>query len=301
MTLRQEMIQALGRAPLLLDKSTGLVSGFVLRHLDHDGGFMGRDNKSDLYYTVFGIELAISLELSLPVDLIKRYLAGFESGHGLDLVHLSCLARSYTNLADISSFTIDSGLKEGLTQRLVELRCADGSFSANQSDAHGNAYGCFMALTMCEDMGVAPPDPDAILNCLDKLEMDDGGFANEQAGGISTTPSTAAAICSYHMLGRPLPERGAEWLMGRASERGGFCAFKSDSPMNLPDLLSTATALQAISYFPENKIIREGHLEFLDTLWNPEGGFSGTWADPVIDCEYTYYGLLALGYLAEIP
>lgn len=301
MTLRQDMIQALTRAPQLLNKSTDLVRKYVMEQLGEDGGFQGRDNKSDLYYTVFGIELLIALDCSMPVDLVKKYLDSFDRGHYLDLVHLSSLTRSYRNLADISPYRLDSGFKDGVIQRLNALRCADGGFSTNQSDMHGNLYGCFLALAMSQDIDTNVSDPEAIINCLKKLEMDDGGFANEQAGSISTTPSTAAALCSYHMLGYPLPEKAIEWLMNRTSRNGGFCAFKSDSPLNMPDLLSTATALQALSYSNSTNIGRELHLDFLDSLWNPLGGFSGTWADPTVDCEYTYYGLLALGYLADIP
>jgi hypothetical protein len=44
--------------------------------------------------------------------------------------------------------------------------------------------------------------------------------------------------------------------------------------------------------------IREPCLDFLDTLWTNRGGFYGTWADDTLDCEYTYYGLLALGHLS---
>jgi len=44
---------------------------------------------------------------------------------------------------------------------------------------------------------------------------------------------------------------------------------------------------------------RDRHLDYLDSLWNAEGGFRGHWADDVVDCEYTYYGLLALGTLTQ--
>src|SRR5439155_373210 len=36
-------------------------------------------------------------------------------------------------------------------------------------------------------------------------------------------------------------------------------------------------------------------LKFLETN---EGAFHGQWADDHVDCEYTYYGLLALGHLS---
>jgi hypothetical protein len=44
--------------------------------------------------------------------------------------------------------------------------------------------------------------------------------------------------------------------------------------------------------------IREACLDFVDSLWTSQGAFYGTWADDVADCEYTFYGLLALGHLA---
>jgi hypothetical protein len=43
--------------------------------------------------------------------------------------------------------------------------------------------------------------------------------------------------------------------------------------------------------------VKEKCLDFLDGLWSPEGGFAPSWADEVLDCEYTYYGLLSLGHL----
>jgi len=33
-------------------------------------------------------------------------------------------------------------------------------------------------------------------------------------------------------------------------------------------------------------------------LWTNRGGFYGNWLDDTLDCEYTYYGLLALGHLS---
>ena len=44
--------------------------------------------------------------------------------------------------------------------------------------------------------------------------------------------------------------------------------------------------------------IKEGRLDFVDTLWTPRGSFFGHWGEEILDCEYTYYGLLALGHLS---
>ena len=43
--------------------------------------------------------------------------------------------------------------------------------------------------------------------------------------------------------------------------------------------------------------IREACTEFVDLLWQDNGGFIGHPADDVPDCEYTFYALLALGIL----
>jgi len=44
--------------------------------------------------------------------------------------------------------------------------------------------------------------------------------------------------------------------------------------------------------------VREPCLDFLNSLWSPRGAFRGSWVDDALDCEYTYYGLLALGHLS---
>jgi hypothetical protein len=67
----------------------------------------------------------------------------------------------------------------------------------------------------------------------------------------------------------------------------------------MPDLLSTAVALHALDGMQVDLTpFKEPCLDFIDSLWSNEGGFHGYWADDVLDIEYTYYGLLALGHLA---
>ena len=67
----------------------------------------------------------------------------------------------------------------------------------------------------------------------------------------------------------------------------------------MPDLLSTATSLHALAGLQVSFArVKEKCLDFIDTLWSNRGGFVGTWADDTLDCEYTYYALLALGHLS---
>ena len=96
------------------------------------------------------------------------------------------------------------------------------------------------------------------------------------------------------------PDRDAGmWLLDRCHKSGGFFAVPA-APV--PDLLSTATALHALSALGVPVTgVREPCLDFVDSLWTNRGGFFGTWADDAADCEYTYYALLALGHLSLDP
>jgi prenyltransferase beta subunit len=88
-----------------------------------------------------------------------------------------------------------------------------------------------------------------------------------------------------------------DWLLKQMHPQGGFLAMPR-AP--LPDLLSTATSLHALACLETtlSNETRELCLDFLDSLWTAEGGFHGHWADDMLDAEYTFYGLLALGHLS---
>jgi hypothetical protein len=106
---------------------------------------------------------------------------------------------------------------------------------------------------------------------------------------------TAAAVMLLRALGgAPDPHLGV-WLLDRCQSNGGFLAGPA-AP--IPDLLSTATGLHALAALDVPIAgLREACLDFVDSLWTNRGGFYGSWVDDDIDCEYTYYGLLALGHL----
>ena len=161
--------------------------------------------------------------------------------------------------------------------------------------AHGSAYHAFLAMGAYQDLGTMPPAPDRIAASLAALQSADGAFANDPGRPHGSTPATAAAVTLIRHLDMPASPALADWLLARCHD-GGFFA-SPDAPV--PDLLSTATALHALSSLHASiDGIREGCLDFVDSLWTSQGAFYGTWADDVPDCEYTFYGLLALGHLA---
>jgi len=53
MTIRLDMRRTVSRASDALGDSVDLVRDFLRQQLAPNGGFQGRDGRSDLYYTVF--------------------------------------------------------------------------------------------------------------------------------------------------------------------------------------------------------------------------------------------------------
>jgi prenyltransferase beta subunit len=292
------MRRAVGKGGNVLGDSLEAVRGFLRRQWASEGGFLGRDGRSDLYYTVFGLEAALVLHVDVPRSSMSDYLGRFGAGESLDLVHLACLIRSWANLVDSPSGEIAAPVREALVRHLLACRSTDGGFHTTRGASRGSAYGAFLALGGCQDLGVDCPDARALAASIDSLQMPDGGFANEPAMTAGVTTATAAAVCIFHYLEQPVPGSALRWLLERAHPFGGFTAISFAGSAGIPDLLSTATALHALSLAGVGPgDMREKHLDYLDSLWSPQGGFRGHAADDVVDCEYTYYGLLSLGNL----
>lgn len=300
MTLRLDMRKAVSRAEVLETESRDAVVEFLLRQLNEDGGFRGRSESSDLYYSTFALEALLALDANVPLDRIYGYLRSFGHGNDLDFIHLACLVRSLTNLAEGSGMDLQTAMSGAILANLQRYRSVDGAFATSVGAEAGSAYACFFALGVYQDLEAQFDVRDPVLECLERLKIPDGGFANDSSTKLSSTPATAAAVSILHYLQEPIPGASIEWLAGRAHPEGGFTpiAFASDSV--IPDLLSTATALHSLRLAGASvDKLREDCLDFLDSLWSREGGFQGSWADDIVDCEYTYYGLLALGHLSE--
>ena len=287
------MLQVARLSPKLLGDSAELVSGFLRSQLNPDGGFRDRAGNSDLYYTVFGLDALHALRADFPAKQVHSFLQSFGDGASLDFVHLGCLARCWASLP--SDLRTDAPA-DAILSRLATFRSADGGYAAEPGAADGTVYGCFLGSATYQDLGREAPDSAGLLRCIQRLRAEDGGYANQQDVPLGLTPATAAAVTLLRHLGEPIPHELGEWLLARHQAEGGFFA----TPMApLPDLLSTATALHALSGMHASlDAIREPCLDFIDTLWTNQGGFHGNWTDDDLDCEYTYYGLLALGHLS---
>lgn len=293
MSLRLEMLQVARLAPPVLGDAAELIEKFVRGSQLPDGGFRDRDGESDLYYTSFAIDALTALQADLPEQTLASYLQKFGDGEGLDFVHLCCLARCWSALKTTKPAAADL---DKIYERLEGYRTEEGGYDQTPDSDHGSAYGCLLAFGAYADHGRRPPNPDSLTTCLDALQTDEGGWANDTWMPIGNGPATAAAVTLSRNLQHPLPSNVVEFLLGLLHPQGGFLPFEG-APM--PDLLSTAVTLHALDGLqaPIDKL-KEHCLDYVDTLWTAEGGFHGSWEDDELDLEYTYYGLLALGHLA---
>ena len=293
MSLRLQLLQVARLAPKLLGDSTDLVREFFRSQLS-DGAGRDRSGDPDLYYTIFALAGMQALEMEIPVAEVAAYLDSHGSGEGLDFVHLSALARSW---AAIGKERMPKGVDQGILKQIESYRKPDGGYEGDHKLKHGTAYGAFVALGAYEDLGQLPPDKLKLIQALKMLESRDGGWSNFPNAPLGATNATAGAVTLIQHLGFPVNQSVGDWLLSVVHEQGGFLAVPK-APM--PDLLSTATALHALTAM-ERRIpsgVHEGCLDFIDTLWSAKGGFHGHWADDHLDAEYTFYGLLALGRLS---
>lgn len=290
MSFRLEMLQVARLAPQLLGESRDLVAGFVRGCLNPDGGFGDRGGKSDLYYTVFGLDALIALQEPLPSEPVAGYLGQFGEGDGLDFVGLACLARCWAALSP----SPPPG-ERAILERLERYRSADGGYAQGLGSQEGSVYASFLALGAYQDLRRPMPDAQRILDSMATLGTGDGAFSNRPHARHGITTVTAAAVLLLRALEGPTDRHLGLWLLDRCHPSGGFLAAPNAV---VPDLLSTATALHALAalHVPLGGV-REACVDFVDSLWTNRGGFYGTWADDAIDCEYTFYALLALGHL----
>ena len=271
------MLQVARLAPKILGaEATELVAKFLRSKQNPDGGFPDREGHSDLYYTVFALDALTALQQPFDTERVRAFAASSGEGAALDFVHLCALVRCWSALK--------TGAPTALLARLATFRARDGGFNPVRDSARGTAYGAFLGVAAYQDLGAELPQPLELVRSLKFLETEDGAWTNELFGRgpmpVGATNSTAAAVTVLRQLNMPVNATVGDWLLAQAHPQGGFLAVPG-AP--IPDLLSTATALHALA----------GLQTSFDKIKEP-----CHWADDHLDCEYTCYGLLALGHLS---
>lgn len=291
MSLRLQMLQVARRGALSLGESLPVVRAFAQSRLSTEGEGLDRDGRPDLYYTIFSLALLQALDEPLPSAVVRQKLLGYGTGESLDFVHLGALARCWAIVGNPPQDIAGS-----LLEKIELYRTSNGGFDGDSTATHGTAYGGFVALGSYQDLDRQLPNALRLVQSLKFLETLDGGWGNVPGLNVGSTNASAAAVTLLHQLEMPVNEASGQWLLNQMHPAGGFLAMPL-AP--IPDLLSTATALHALSCLELELAVasKERCLDFLDSLWTAQGGFHGHWADDHLDAEYTFYGLLALGHL----
>lgn len=300
MSITLRMLQLAAKAPALLPDSA-LAGAFLRGQLAPGGLFTDRAGGADLYYTVFGLQSALALGLTDLAPAVAAGLAGVKPDQ-LDLVHLCCLARCQALLAtaDLPGGTgfepvplaLDA---ESLVRRLEGFRSRDGGYSLNGGAEHGSVYAAFMAFGAWQDLARPCPDPQSLAKCLLALRQESGCWINEPAIPLGNVPATAAAIIVLAELGQPSDQGTRQWLLAQARSDGGFALA---AMFDQGDLLSTSVALAALRRLEADLSAITGRCrQYVLDLWDDRGSFHPAAGEPAIDCEYLWYGLLALGCL----
>lgn len=264
---------------------------FIRRCHLPSGAFRGRSAAPDLYYTGFGLDLALALGGNELIPATSDWIAGIPTA-SLDFMDLVSFIRCATHLPPPRAPSPD---RHSLAARLEAHRAENGGYHPTPRAKTGTASATFLTLCAFLDLGLPAPPATPIMNALRELSTRDGAYANAPGMDKGTTQATAATLAIGRLLGQPDDLFAAQWMLDQWHPAGGFLS-SPDAP--IPDLLSTATALFAAELLTLDltEIIRPCRAYIL-ALQRPDGGFAGVAGETDSDCEYTFYALLALGCL----
>ena len=274
-------------------------AAYILGKQLPDGGFPGRDEGSDLYYTGFALR-SLALLGALTPEICER-TAGFLK---------SCLTKS-ASVVDFYSFLYSILLvqtgggpdvladspadwPERVAATLAQFRTPDGGYNKNPGAASGSTYHSFLVGLCYELLGRGLPEPEQVRAFVLGRRREDGGFVEVGPMRKSGTNPTAAAIGILQLIHGPnLPADDTaltiDFLAGMDSMEGGL---RANERIPLADLLSTFTGSWTLAQL--NALDRLNLLQvyrFAEALQEDAGGFKGGIWDEAADVEYTFYGL----------
>ena len=276
---------------------------FILSRQQPDGGFAGREEGSDLYYTSFAVRgLAI---LGGPADEECERIAAFLKQSArwqvsvIDLVSWLYSALVVVGTGGPNLFEgFEANWQDRLAETLESFRRPDGGYAKTHEGAAGSTYHSFL-VALCYELIDRPlPNPQPLIQFLLERQRDDGGFVEIAPMKRGGTNPTAAAVALLVMLGgmsESVRQDVTGFLADVKSPEGGFQAN-----MRVPfgDSLSTFTALLTAQDLGLFDIYDAARVEpFISSLEMPAGGFRGASWDQQADVEYTFYALGTLGLL----
>ncbi len=279
---------------------------FLLRQQQPDGGFAGREGRSDPYYTSFGVRsLAVLGALAgEPAERAASFLRGCLSKHEsvIDLLALIYASEMLRILVDIDIMSEASAdWKDRVCQTLLALRRPDGGFARTAAGHASSTYQTFLVIVCLQLIGFDLPNPDQAREFLLNQAVTEGGFREVRVSKRAGTNPTAAAVAALKILsGMDAPPKKTptiRFLGSMQNEEGGMLA---NTRIPIADILSTFTGLVALRDLQSLDMIDcRAMANYATSLSCATGGFLAAQWDHTADVEYTFYGLGTLSLLQD--
>jgi hypothetical protein len=279
-----QMIALLWNALDLLDEQgRGEVLQFILSQQNADGGFRDRGGRSDLYYSLFGglmIWGMVHGDRSPETEAVegkilklKQFIARQSKPEVPGFIEKCCLV------------LLQKELKTGRISRIRSIFSLGRSFWKERQSINLSYRSFVLFLTL-----------DAVFPFPRLLKFGAGKMLKQTVvDQYSPCSEVAAKVFLQRMMNQD-GSKETELLMSFACESGGFKAF---AHLDQADMLSTAVALFALEFAGSDlRLLKPTCLDFIQSNYF-DGAFLSGDGDPTADVEYTFYGLLALGVLAD--
>lgn len=272
-----------------------------------DGGFAGRDDTSDLYYTGFAVRsLALLDRLDAErAELIAGYLRGCfgEQAHIVDLFSLvfaSQLLESATGIDAMAGQPDD--WRERVAGLIESLRRDDGGYAKSREGAASSTYYSFLSVLTLQLLNKQIPDADRLAEFVLSQRREDGGFVEIRPMRRSGVNPTAAAIGVLRTVSPAAIDAVADdtidFLSEQQTDEGGL---RANTKIPIADLLSTFTGLLTLADLgAAEEIDLPAVRRFVESVEQPGGGFLAAAWDEAVDVEYSFYGIASLGLLEAL-
>lgn len=287
-------------------KERELHSNFFWSKQQPDGGFCGRTNASDLYYTAFALRGLVALgndnqERAKPV---AKYLQKRAQGKAsiIDLISLVFAARLLESWSGENVFENAYNWPQEVASLLETLRRPDGGYAKSDEGQASSTYQTFLIALTYQLLEIPQPEPRKALKFIQNQQRDDGGFVEINVMRRSGTNPTAAAVGVLRILEPQsiTPQLQADitkFLLDNLTEEGGL---RANTQIPIADLLSTFTGLQTLWDIGSwNELEHANVLQYVRELSQSTGGFLAAQWDDTLDVEYSFYGIASLGLLYQ--
>ncbi|MFP6620253.1 MAG: prenyltransferase/squalene oxidase repeat-containing protein [Pirellulaceae bacterium] len=302
----QELTLTLGAAVgELSDEQRQRQIDFFIRSQQADGGFMGREGESDLYYTGFATRaLAILGELQGgPAEQLAGFLESRIQGQETVIDFLSLIYSAFLldSAASIDVFQqAPESWSEQVASTLESLRREDGGYAKSPEGAASSTYHSFLVLLCLQLLEQPLPQPGRLLEFIQSQAGNEGGFREHRVSKRAGTNPTAAAMGILRILGGiddTCREQTVDFLADMQVDEGGL---RANTRIPIGDILSTFTGILTLRDLGAMDQIDTSHaLQYVHSLQQPDGGSLGAEWDQVCDVEYSFYGMGALALLNQ--